>query len=194
MLKRVRPISPPPSSPSIPLVSDPSEFPGQEAKRRRILPPSLDGQFRGRNALSLDEDDGEEDEDEAFSDGRNASRAGPQPSSATVDNAEYQSANSFLHDLHALHRHRLIFSSPQSPQHPTYVIPHHYHEKHLPLTSEYARTPDDKDRVGLGGVAHFTTAEPSSLEEVQSVKERYEDTNKRLGSLFLSRRKQFDEH
>ncbi|KAJ7169651.1 hypothetical protein C8R46DRAFT_1089514 [Mycena filopes] len=180
MLKR-RAISPPPGS-TVPLVSDPHP---RESKRRRILPPSLDGQSR-RSMVHADEDDGEVDDDEDvhFSNGRN--QFGPDPSTSAAHNTEYESANTFLHDLHALHRHRLIFSS-SFPQPEFAATPHTQDKSYLAPIPDFGRTSDKQDPSGVLGFGCGP-----SIEEVQSVKERYEDTNKLLGSLFLTRRKQLD--
>ncbi|KAJ7275271.1 hypothetical protein B0H12DRAFT_1086527 [Mycena haematopus] len=185
MLKRQRAISPPPSNPAIPLVSDPTESHRRESKRRRVLPPSLDGQYR-HAAFRGTEDDGEEDDEEVdFSGRQNPPDAAPSRSAAY--NTEYQSANTFLHDLHALHRHRLIFSSPPSPLLQPGLLPFRDDEKsYLPPIANYSRTLDKQDLSG--GMQGFELP----VEEVQSVKERYEDTNRLLGSLFLTRRKQLD--
>ncbi|KAJ7492850.1 hypothetical protein FB451DRAFT_552869 [Mycena latifolia] len=201
MLKRLRPASPPPGS-SIPLVSDPPDSLRRDPKRRRILPPSLDGQSR-HSMFRTDEDDGEEDHDELnLSDGHNPSGLGP--SGSTVYNTEYESANTVLHDLHALHRHRLIFSSP--PSYPEHLHPPCFPDKsYAPPIPNYPRAPDIKDTSGR---QDFGCQLP--YKEVQSVKERYEDTNRcvgsffadtvdftprrLLGSLFLTRRKQLDRY
>ncbi|KAJ6627158.1 hypothetical protein B0H10DRAFT_2210556 [Mycena sp. CBHHK59/15] len=96
MLKRARPVSPQPSVPSVPLVerSDPPRN-----KRRRILPPSLDGQSRGWNISHKDEDDdGEDDDDEQkFLDRHDATGTVPPPNSFT-------GTDSFLLPLHNLLR------------------------------------------------------------------------------------------
>jgi hypothetical protein len=201
MLKRQRPISPPPSS-AIPIVSDPPESHRREIKRRRILPPSLDGQ--SRRPTFHTEDDGEEDDDD---DDVDMSGQYNQPGSTTVTsaahNTQYESANTFLHDLHALHRHRLIFSSPPSTLlQPGLSPPHAQDKSHLPPIADYPRIPDKQDSSGMHDFGR------GFVEEVESVKERYEDTNRcvnylcmvafdlmlrrRLGSLFLTRRKQLD--
>jgi hypothetical protein len=175
MLKRHRPVSPPPSGPSIPFVSDPPEPHRRESKRRRILPPSLDGQAR-RSTFRTDEDDGEEDDDGVdLSYEHNASGSGP------AHNTEYKSANTFLHDLHALHRHRLIFSSSSPPflQPELPSTPHFQDKSHLQPTPDYPRMPDKQD---LSGMQDFGRELP--FEEVESVKERYEDTN-RLRQFFI---------
>ncbi|KAF7339663.1 hypothetical protein MSAN_02181300 [Mycena sanguinolenta] len=198
MLKRQRAISPPPSNLEIPLVSDTPESHRRESKRRRVLPPSLDGQ--SRHAAFPAEDDGEEDDyDVDSSDSRNPPDVAS--SGSTTYNTEYQSANIFLHDLHALHRHRLLFSSPPS----AFIRPGPFsppvQEKSflLPIV-DLPRTVDKQELSGMQGFG---------IEEVDKVKERYEDTNRlrqssvcrgpfnlmlhrMLGSLFLTRRKQLD--
>lgn len=121
MLKRQRPISPTPTLSSVPLViTDP--FVERDTKRRRTLPPVLDGACRGwaQAPLSInnEEDDGEED---YISDDENknipptcsinCSLTQQQPG----DKTGYTSTNSFLRELHTLQQHRLLFSSPPPP-------------------------------------------------------------------------------
>ncbi|KAJ7431793.1 hypothetical protein B0H11DRAFT_2128452 [Mycena galericulata] len=186
MLKRLRPASPPASIPSIPLVLDPSDSHRHESKRRRILPPSLDGQ--SRRSTFRTNDDGEDDDDD---DEMNLSDASNPPGCVSaVHNSEYESANNFLHELHASHRHRLIFSpSWQPPLHPESLSALQYQDKvYVERILDYPRLADEKDS---SGTQDFGSGLP--FEEVQSVKERYEDTNKLLGSLFLTRRKQLDQ-
>ncbi|KAJ7225746.1 hypothetical protein GGX14DRAFT_422139 [Mycena pura] len=184
MLKRLRPASPPPAL-DIPFIPD--VIPDSHRRKRpRILPPSLNGEER--HAMhDTNEDDGEEDDDEAeIIVNHNAPGVGP--SGSTAPSTEYQSANTFLHDLHALHRHRLIFSPPSlSPAlQPGHSPAPRYPEKScLPTTPDYPHLADKKDGTGL---QDFRCELPP--EEVQRVKERYEETNKLLGYLFLTRRKQ----
>ncbi|KAJ7900106.1 hypothetical protein B0H14DRAFT_1549401 [Mycena olivaceomarginata] len=184
MLKRQRPISPPPSS-AIPIVSDPPESHRREIKRRRILPPSLDGQ--SRRPTFHTEDDGEEDDDDDVDMSGQYNQPGSTTVTSAAHNTQYESANTFLHDLHALHRHRLIFSSPPSTLLQPGLSPPHAQDKlHLPPIADYPRIPDKQDSSGMHDFGR------GFVEEVESVKERYEDTNRRLGSLFLTRRKQLD--
>jgi len=151
----------------------------RDAKRRRIAPPVLDGDARGWATHNRDESDGEEDVE---------SDAVPEWHDAAAT-AEYKDANSFLHDLHALHQHRLMFCPAPLPLHP----PNPYS---CPLTSNPIgksvipqvpqRQQRHKDRI-------TNIPEPGGTVldlEVVRVKERYEDTNKLLGSLFLSRRRE----
>lgn len=110
MLKR-RASSPPPTSLSdVPILLDEKLL---DPKRRRILPPVLDGQMRGWGTpqdkmyeTSDEEDDGEEDiPHDEFSPNH------PDATSNKHLDSPYKSANGFLHELHTLQRHRLLFSS-----------------------------------------------------------------------------------
>ena len=125
MLKRQRQVSPTPTFSSVPLViADPyADFMGRNTKRRRTLPPVLDGTCRGWAVAPLpinnEEDDGEEDyisDDEI----KNIVPSCSIDCSLTQqqqpgDKAGYTSTNSFLRELHTLQQHRLLFSSPPPP-------------------------------------------------------------------------------
>ena len=125
MLKRQRPVSPTPTFSSVPLViADPSaDFVGRDMKRRRTLPPVLDGACRGwaQAPLSInnEEDDGEEDyisDDEIKNVVPNCSiNCGLTQQQQPGDKTGYTSTNSFLRELHTLQQHRLLFSSPPPP-------------------------------------------------------------------------------
>ncbi|KAF8213302.1 hypothetical protein K438DRAFT_1085944 [Mycena galopus ATCC 62051] len=171
MLKRQRALSPPPSAPAVPLVSETPESQCRESKRRRILPPSLDGQSRRPTFLTEDDREEDDDEDDIDHAGQRIPPAAA-PSGATAYNTEYESANTFLHDLHALHRHRLIFASP--PSSPGLLSPPHSQDKsHLPQITDYSQMLDKQDLSGVHDFGHGL-----SVQEVESVKERYEDTNR----------------
>ncbi|KAF8168328.1 hypothetical protein B0H34DRAFT_56085 [Crassisporium funariophilum] len=200
MLKRQRQPSPPPSLPSVPLISDSPIH--RDSKRRRTLPPVLDGASRGwASSRSIPNDD----EEEYFSDDE-IENVVPHDYSEQ-GKAEYKSANYVLRELHTLQQHRLMFASPSPsiPQsaflsatnHEPNTTAHAYSidpprtkgQLPLPLTNERPwtsqtpmMTPIDKPR--------FHESVP--LEEVLSVTEHYEETNKLLGSLFLSRRREID--
>ena len=124
MLKRQRPVSPTPMFSSVPLViADPSaDFVERDTKRRRTLPPVLDGACRGwaQAPLSIDneEDDGEEDyvsDDEIKNIVPNCSIDCSLTQQQPGDKAGYTSTNSFLRELHTLQQHRLLFSPPPPP-------------------------------------------------------------------------------
>ena len=123
MLKRQRPVSPTPTFSSVPLViADPSaDFVVRDTKRRRTLPPVLDGACRGwaQAPLSIDneEDDGEEDyiSDDEIKNIAPNSLINCQQQQQPGDKAGYTSTNSFLRELHTLQQHRLLSSSPPPP-------------------------------------------------------------------------------
>jgi hypothetical protein len=126
-----------------------------QSKRRRVLPPVLDGQARGWGKSGDEDGDDEYDEypedpvDPTDVDGRVADAAG------------YKSANGVLHELHALHRRRHFLSPSSNPQ-PSWPQTNH------PLSQVH-----DKNRL---------RAEPpetvTPTDELLRVMERYEDTNR----------------
>ncbi|KAF9073741.1 hypothetical protein BDP27DRAFT_1318077 [Rhodocollybia butyracea] len=181
MLKR-RASSPPPSSLSnIPIISDTTPFEKlRDSKRRRVDPPVLDGQMRGwgtpRDVLYQsfgDEDDGEED---IIDDDNDVPRN-------TSPDSTYKSTNDFLHELHALQRHRLLFSSNQGHSDKT------SHDYGYPLHQPGKGMPD----APLHQREHYDTMPLASEEkrhEFDSVREHYEEMNRLLGSVVLSRRRE----
>ncbi|KAG5648162.1 hypothetical protein DXG03_006116 [Asterophora parasitica] len=185
MLKRQRQSSPPPS---IPLIEDP--FPFQDitearrnSKRRRVLPPSLDGNSRGWGVFAPPSQDNDEDEeyvseeDEGTEDNGDRSRWAPYLS-------EYKDANNVLNELHTLQQHRLLFSSghassqvndssvailssPGSHHENTYLLSK-IHPTHRPL----AEIKDPAfDTAHSAGPRH-------PKDEVIRVTERYGDSNR----------------
>lgn len=192
MLKRQRPATPPPSSlddspmflpdgPIRPLQpSDPTQ---PRYKRQRILPPPLDGTLRGWLYASHRESDGEEDWTE---DAYDASSP-PLPASTTGDH--YKDANSRLHELHVLNQHRLLFAHPPPPRdyrlNPNSgVAPHAAHTltQHVPAEQGPATWPEGPlyhpTPPHLEGRNLITTKEKGLVEEVQCVRQRYEDANR----------------
>ncbi|KAG1757897.1 hypothetical protein EDB19DRAFT_1659685 [Suillus lakei] len=241
MLKRQRPPTPPPSLdeiPSLTLFPDrtirplphretPDMFSHEShAKRRRIHPPVLDGAQRGwgkpptSSMPHADDSDGEED----WIDGEDDAATGH--FAASPDYTDYKRTNTMLHEMHALHQHRLMFNQPSSqpPSHlylpphvgfsapppPMATHPHNlWHSTHglrhppsissnaklfipalpeCPLPEFYSHLPHVA-QASTGSAAHTSM----DFHEVKSVRERYEDTNKLLGSLFLSRRRELQE-
>ncbi|KXN84780.1 hypothetical protein AN958_12074, partial [Leucoagaricus sp. SymC.cos] len=171
MLKRQRASSSLPSSPSIPqdtLSEDVIDI--RNLKRRRVAPPSLDGQTRGWNRPSdtspAEEEYEEEDyiEDKPRNDGDEAKFA------QSMIKTEYAAVNSVLKEIHILHKHRQMFILPASTHTPN--TPQNY-----PPRSEY-----DKNQV----IHHPERQTPT--EESTRVYEHYEGTNRSLASAFLSRR------
>ncbi|KAJ4476753.1 hypothetical protein J3R30DRAFT_3488654 [Lentinula aciculospora] len=208
MLKRQRAPSPPPSSSSnAPLISDftPVEK-ARDIKRRRVQPPVLDGQKRGW-ATSQDilyetfddvEDDGEEDivdDDEPYL------TLGASHSSDL--NSPYKSANGFLHELHTLHRHRLslshnslsqLSSSNYPADESSSNQPHAYNQhlfppgKGLPPLITPTHVPSQQRSYELSP----STSNIGKQHETNSIKGHYEENNKLLGSVVLSRRQQLE--
>jgi len=127
MLKRQRPFSPPPTFSSVPFViaDPPADLVGRDTKRRRTLPPVLDGASRGwAQTPPLSIGNVEDDEEDYISDDEIENIAPnfsinccltQQQQQQPGDKAEYASANSFLRELHTLQQHRLLFSSPPPP-------------------------------------------------------------------------------
>ncbi|KAI0307590.1 hypothetical protein B0F90DRAFT_1813041 [Multifurca ochricompacta] len=196
MLKRQRPSSP------LPFVqATETEFPSNSseqtptehgAKRRRIFAPPLDGPSRGWGPLHIEFDD-EGDEDNTME--------GWSPNPGLEGAGEYKAVNVILHDLHAEQQLRRLsplshscsslfgtFSSHSWPS-PTRQFPLArkpgfaiYPPPHLiqdaPLSEsdrQDVHTSDPKGTLHCG--------------EDMSVYERYEETNRFLGSVFLERRR-----
>ncbi|KIK71263.1 hypothetical protein GYMLUDRAFT_52379 [Collybiopsis luxurians FD-317 M1] len=155
----------------------------REIKRRRVQPPVLDGQMRGwgtpQDILYEDfdeEDDGEEDviEDEQ-----------PLTSDSAVlaVNSPYRSANGFLHELHTLQRHRLLFtSSTSNPQLSFSPLPAHDSSSHQ---SHALSHQPDKGLVRTGANTRRECFEDSlsalnarKQQEYDLVKGNYEEMNR----------------
>ena len=208
MLKRQRPVSPPPMFSSVPLVmTDPpaTDFMRRDTKRRRTLPPILDGAYRGwAQAPPLSINNVEDDDEDHISDDEvekiapnfsiNCSLIQQHP---PEDKTEYASTNSFLRELHTLQQHRLLFSSP-----PPSVFPCSSNQKDAADTSNilsysgYHPTLNkgqfnlplqpliERPRVSPTPITkssqHQSPAFP--IDEIHSVTDHYEGTNKYVAS------------
>lgn len=174
MLKRQRPASPPPSIPTIPLVDDsPFEMTAHQSKRRRLLPPILDGQVRGWG--KIDHADGD---DEDYEEHQEGSEGDTNPDGRLADTTGYKSVNGVLSELHALHRRRHFPSSSSNPQlswlQP--ILPScQAHDKNVTLAQSQSEF-----SVDLG-----TPEDVVPTDELLRVTERYEDTNRYDLSLWL---------
>ncbi|KAJ3815034.1 hypothetical protein EV368DRAFT_79878 [Lentinula lateritia] len=197
MLKRQRVPSPPPSSSSnIPLISDSTPVENaRSTKRRRTQPPVLDGQMRGwgtpqdvlYEASDREEDDGEED------------LVGDDPSYPALGtsgsanlNSPYTAANGFLHELHTLQRHRLLYSFNTSPQLPSsnHLVSHSYPQQvhaHNPHTYPPSKglfppisPPTSGHAQSQQGIHAFLpcASYPGKQHELTSVKGHYEEKNR----------------
>ncbi|KAI0651643.1 hypothetical protein C8Q79DRAFT_1004918 [Trametes meyenii] len=175
-------------------------------KRRRQVTPQDHFAVYGKGAQYTDDTDGEEDIEGDKRDGGQSHY--PQGSDRLEQAGEYRSANTLLHDLHAEHRHRMLFFLPRlpsdvsTPQCHLYNEYHHHHHHHSTSTTDKTLpAPVDAEPPSAALHKHtpsFTISIPSKDAntvdhvEVQRVTQRYEDTNRYLGSLFLSRRKHPD--
>lgn len=165
MLKRQRPSSSqPPASPSVPqntLAEDIIDI--RDLKRRRVAPPSLDGQTRGWHPLSSNAAEDEDEEDYTETDGQCGKN---EAQGAQLLNVEYAAVNSVLKEIHILHKHRQLFS-PLSPAQIT-------HDSTPHSLIDEART------------TYLLPEVRTSSEEFIRVYEHYEDSNKLvLPPLFL---------
>ena len=205
MLKRQRPVSPIPTFSSVPLViADP--FVERDTKRRRTLPPVLDGACRGwaQAPLSInnEEDDGEEDyiSDDEIKTVPNCSINCSLTQQQPGDKAAYTSTNSFLRELHTLQQHRHLFSSPlPPPSASTSSFFYGANTKDAALSAPYSayHSPPIKGHSNLPlqlpierpRVSSHTSPTPTAklsqqqshgfpIDETHSVTEHYEGTNK----------------
>lgn len=209
MLKRQRPVSPPPTFSSVPLfIADlPADLVGRDTKRRRRLPPVLDGTYRGwaqAPPLSNVEDDEEDyvSDDEVEKIAPNFSiNCSLTQQQQPGEKAEYTSTNSFLRELHTLQQHRLLFSSPPpfSPSASSFLsggsnLKDAIHSSnilsepgyHLPLTKGYfppqlsIEWPRESLHMPPTPISKLPQ-QPSHglpIDEINSVTEHYEGTNK----------------
>ncbi|TBU64857.1 hypothetical protein BD310DRAFT_1034543 [Dichomitus squalens] len=174
-------------------------------RRRQFEPPQFQATDKGkapwRGGDSDEEEDVEGDEQTV------AARSAPSEHAQRLAHAgEYKHVNSLLHDLHAEQRHRVLFSSTSPPSQIPLASPIHPHpdfghslpsapNKVAPTVSAQGMLLAPPHEVHRPS-APFTISTPfkdtSVVDhiEVQRVTQQYEDTNRYLGALFLSRRKQ----
>ncbi|GBE78148.1 hypothetical protein SCP_0110310 [Sparassis crispa] len=201
MLKRQRAPSP---LPDFPQVSHEVALDVHErvVKRRRHLAPPSNGPRGSAINGGEEEEDDEDDQTWLLDEGRPEYSRGI--SRWQEEAGLYKAANTLLHDLHAEQRHRMTFSSSSSSTTPLAA-----HEAHSPLDNgahmswlSYPTKDPCSPIHGAPSQIHqehpkhvfFDDAIPPAEAEGQSVTQRYEDTNRYLGSLFLSRRRLLDTH
>lgn len=198
MLKRQLPVTPPPTllgSPSYffdslakpHLTHNPNLLDVPARKRRRVEQSVPDGTVGDHSCNPYhEESSGEED----WIDDANLGGHPPDPSSQSSPGGnEYMQTNSLLYELHVLNQHRLMFVNSDHRSAPL---------ASLRTTNIPASTPDEKSLITEiskcpACPADMWTSEMSpatTAHEAQSVWERYEGTNRFLGSLFLSRRRE----
>jgi len=180
---------------------------GRDVKRRRTVAPVLDGQSRGWNRK--EPDDSEEDEEDMSQDDEQeiVTIEGRKDEWQAGAGEEYKSTNNLLRELHVLQQHKLMFSnrSSSSPSPSLYSSAQSNRpspqsqgpngmptKSFVPPLSESPRThpSDGYDSKGATNQYIPNVDVQAERNEVQRVKERYEDTNRLLGSLFLSRRRE----
>jgi hypothetical protein len=136
-------------------------------------------------------EDEDNDEDEDDSDGLQE-RDGENTSESRRDSGEYKSANSVLHEVHALHQHRLSSSSlsrahlllrqPRRPYPQGVALPHQQlnstvDNSAVPPLSEHQRAPT-KGPIHSSVPELWNIGNTISTDEVLRVRERYESANK----------------
>ncbi|KAF5337239.1 hypothetical protein D9611_003245 [Ephemerocybe angulata] len=150
-----------------------------------MAPPVLDGASRGWNNM-LDDDD----EDDCELSGDEGDSAAPPPQQD--GSGEYSATNNLLRELHTLNQHRLLFSPPPSKAfHQPMPMPYHTSQEFYPTQSNLHQPPRS--------LGKFPDRLESPLEkpagagdEMAHVLKRYEETNRLLGEVFLSRRRGLD--
>jgi len=149
-----------------------------DAKRRRTLPPVLDGKLRGwaiPNEAGPNPDcEGYEDEEYLDEEKEDFQYLATSPH----DDSPYKSANNLLHELHTLHKHRLLFE-PQSSRPQEQAMDSTHASQHYPGTFSEPRPTAFPDQYYLNKDASQDRPRAGSMqEESQCVRSRYEDTNK----------------
>ena len=200
MLKRQRPVSPPPTFSSVPLIvtEPPAELVGRNTKRRRTLPPVLDGAYRGwAQAPPLPINNVEDDEEDYISDDEVENIAPNFSINCSLtqlqqpeDKAEYTSTNNVLRELHTLQQHRLLFSSlPLSVSSRSSNLKDAPHASNILSHSGYS-SPLNKGQFNLlpqlpierprSPIAKFSQQQGHAfpINEMNSITEHYEGTNK----------------
>jgi len=166
------------------LDSIPHSDSARDSKRRRTAAPSLDGMSRGweppsppatqssSSSFKYSTERGDEDNESDW-DTENDESHSSRSEDWKHDVSEYGYANTLLHTLHAQSRLRVQ------------PIFYHYHQPgQLPSPSPSVA---ENEFVSQGRTNTDIVESPDV--ECQLVKERYEERNKLLGSLFLSRRR-----
>ncbi|KAI6045131.1 hypothetical protein EDC04DRAFT_2889320 [Pisolithus marmoratus] len=186
-------------------------------KRRRLERPEnemLKGWALPSSGISREEHGDDEEDVERSSHGDGAEElydgVSNQSNSSRGDRV-YKQTNSILHEVHVLNQHRLIFSPSEHLSRSYSEIPPHSIHNHpnsqgtaefgcgLPQ-SAHGKSPMPSNssqlahrmRAGQSCSANVA-ADQADVHEAQAVWERYGGTNKLLGSLFLSRRRELQE-
>lgn len=174
---------------------------GRDSKRRRTVAPVLDGQSRGWDMRGSEGD--EEDEEVMSQIDEQEEDEGGNDKWQAIAGEEYKSTNGLLRELHVLqqNKHTLSSSSPSpstspslhtisqsNPTSPQYrglnATPA---KSFLPPLSEGPRTDlsHEYDHQGPADESVPDLGVQAVINEVQCVRERYEDTNKLVGKSLL---------
>lgn len=157
--------------------------------------------------------DGEEDAERSrHSDETEELNDGVSHQSTFRGDREYKQTNGILHEVHVLNQHRLIFSPSERPSqsHAHEILPYSDHVRPNPQEttefgcglpqSAHSKSPvasnsfQPAHRIRAGQSCSANVADDQAdMHEAQAVWERYGGTNKLLGSLFLSRRRELQE-
>ncbi|KAF8624832.1 hypothetical protein AX15_005715 [Amanita polypyramis BW_CC] len=176
MLKRQRPVTP---VPSMPLLAEPSPLDlvmmEREHKRRRTTSTTpLDEPWMdwGHSLQAIVDHANNTQKEEA-----------EMMVSADPFNSEYKSANTILRELHTLHQHRLLFAESGT----SFLHGSLFHTPSLSSSPPKITSPTISDHPRGTNSSEIET---SCNNEKTQVKERYEQRNRLLGSMFLSRRRE----
>ncbi|KAI0690695.1 hypothetical protein BC835DRAFT_1363370 [Cytidiella melzeri] len=181
MLKRRRGSSPIPWSmePTVEADVAPSDLYEPDRKRRRYFTAAKLDKSHWTDSAN-DDWEGESDDGEyVLRKRREGSSRGANEWQQQA--GQYKDANTMLHELHAEQRHRMIFSVPSSTNSTLHAyIP--VHDAPSSVSSQGTSSPE-----AVGTVDYLAHRQPFIVEAKQVAK-RYEETNRFLGSLVLSRR------
>lgn len=202
MLKRQRPSTPPPSfaetSSFSEFVDDGMVESLHNAKRRRVVAPSLDGRQRGMNAEADENGEGYNEEEGAHEQSLNLASQ-PQLESGWEEQAgQYKYTNTLLHQLHLEHQRRIhaqaLLSSTTSRG---YLSPSDYLYNQRSQSSKISVHVDSSVQfqnemyappiapIGQGCISDM-------MAESLRVREVYEGRNRQLGTLVRQRLREQD--
>ncbi|KZT74819.1 hypothetical protein DAEQUDRAFT_760828 [Daedalea quercina L-15889] len=166
------------------------------AKRARHFAPLRRSYVRKKSIIVGHDSDGEENQED---EGRSEYTRGQ--TKWQEDAGLYKNANTLLHDLHAEQRHRQLFaatpsyttSSQRDLYHPTFS--HATSSMNLKHWTQSMVMPHpERDPPLSSPMYHSSSHAHPSVDhvEAQIVSSQYEDTNRFLRNLFLSRRRRLD--
>ena len=173
MLKRQRPLSPSPLSPETSLEDVHSDVYQPDSKRRKYFGPSRSSETRPRGCDEPTAYDSENEVD----DGREEYFVGRREWQTAA--GVYKDANILLHDLHAQHRHRMLFNTPTLvPQNDSCCESSHFSTTLSgPARSKTPLFQHQGFVIPAPNVPAQELDQSGSI-EAQRISHRYEDTNR----------------